>query len=421
MILEVRLQNFFSIREQVTLSMYAGGSKSQKTAELQGNTVRVGKDTILKSAAIYGSNASGKSNILKAIDFGRDMVLSSHSYNDNTIFAFEPFKLDSYANAPSIFFISFVTSGIRYDYSFSLTKTAILTEELYSYPNGRKVKIFTRNEQAGAEKRDKYSFGHKITKPMDVARNTSNKTLYISRASQMDREIAREIFKFFSNIIVVIPDIYLMSLRTDIIDGLLAENKNEVLRIMQQADSDIIDVGTTKEKINMPSFQLVENDSFKVISEVRDVIIITTRHCTNKNVAFNMQTEESQGTKILFILLLLMMDVIKKDGVILVDELDSSLHNALLRYLIQLFHSSDKGQIVFSTHNTNLLDMDVFRKDQIYFVSKRDNGSSELYSLYDYKDFRDTMDLEKAYLNGRFDAIPKINASKNAINEVLNG
>ncbi len=136
---------------------------------------------------------------------------------------------------------------------------------------------------------------------------------------------------------------------------------------------------------------------------------LTTFHRRNPALPFEFKTEESEGTKILFRMMLTVMDVERNNKVMFLDEVETSLHTRLVEYLINLFHMSKSAQLIFTTHNTHLLDMNRFRKDQIFFVNKRDDGSSDLYSLYDYKDFREKMDLEKAYLQGRFDAVPYIN------------
>ena len=112
--------------------------------------------------------------------------------------------------------------------------------------------------------------------------------------------------------------------------------------------------------------------------------------------------------------MLSIIDAVKNGKILLIDEIENSLHNKIVEYIIELFHASRSAQLIFMTHNTNLLNLKKLRKDQIYFVNKRDDGSSDLYSLFDYKDFRDSMDVEKAYLQGRFDAIPYIDdSSKN--------
>lgn len=118
-------------------------------------------------------------------------------------------------------------------------------------------------------------------------------------------------------------------------------------------------------------------------------------------------------------MMLTILNIIRGNKVLLIDEISSGLHVKLVEYILNLFHQSESAQLIFSTHNTNLLNMKKIRKDQVYFVNKRADGSSDLYSLFDYKDFRETMDAEKAYLQGRFDAIPYIDESSDNLNELI--
>jgi AAA15 family ATPase/GTPase len=115
------------------------------------------------------------------------------------------------------------------------------------------------------------------------------------------------------------------------------------------------------------------------------------------------------------------IDIIKNDKILLIDEIETSLHTSIIEFIIQLFNKSEKSQLIYTTHNTKLLDLKKTRKDQIYFVNKSQSGVTELYSLFDFKDFRENMDAEKAYLQGRFDAIPFIDLSQSFINEIKNG
>ena len=393
MVLEIRLSNFFSIKDEVMLDLRAGNIKTQMVRALQENTFAYKEEQILKSIAIYGANASGKSNIIKAIQFFISLILQSHTYNENTVFSYVPFKFGEYPNKASSFFIRFVINEVEYEYSFSLKNSDIFTEELYYYPNGRRAKIFTRNEKTDKEKSDIYSFTSAIRKPMDVAENTSRKTLYISRASQMDREIPKAIFRFFDEQLVL----GLKKLDEPFLRLNFEENRESIIKALQTADSDIVNL-----KFNTQ-------------------LTISTFHRINPGIAFNFDTEESAGTKLLFYFMMTIFDVIKNNKTLLIDELDKSLHTKIVEYILSLFHASDAAQIIYTTHNTNLLDLRKLRKDQIYFVNKKEDASSDLYSLFDYKDFRDTMDVEKAYLQGRFDAIPYIDNSvenlKNIINE----
>lgn len=379
MVLEIRLSNMFSFRDEVTLDLQAAKIQTKKARELEGNLFSVDGEQMLKSVALFGANASGKSNVIKAIRACVNMVRSSHNYNVDTRFAISPFKFEDYANKPSSFYIRFLLNGVEYEYSFSFMHDEIITETLYYYPNGRKSLVFSRDESRGTEKKDIYEFKTVIKRPFDVADNTSKKTLYISRASQMDREIAQKIFLFFCNDIVL--DYQVANI--DSLDNLFKERKEQMLVVLRTADSDIID--------------------FKIQNNA-----ITTFHRTNPSVAFDFETEESEGTKTLFRMMVRMIGIIHEGKMLLVDEIDSSLHTQLVEFVIGMFNHSDHAQLIYTTHNTHLLNTDFQRRDQVYFVNKREDGSSDLYSLFDFKDFRDTLDMEKAYLQGRFDAIPYI-------------
>lgn len=379
MVLEIRLSNMFSFRDEVTLDLQAAKIQTKKARELEGNLFSVDGEQMLKSVALFGANASGKSNVIKAIRACVNMVRSSHNYNVDTRFAISPFKFEDYANKPSSFYIRFLLNGVEYEYSFSFMHDEIITETLYYYPNGRKSLVFSRDESRGIEKKDIYEFKTVIKRPFDVADNTSKKTLYISRASQMDREIAQKIFLFFCNDIVL--DYQVANI--DSLDNLFKERKDQMLEVLRTADSDIID--------------------FKIQNNA-----ITTFHRTNPSVAFDFETEESEGTKTLFRMMVRMIGIIHEGKMLLVDEIDNSLHTQLVEFVIGMFNHSDHAQLIYTTHNTHLLNTDFQRRDQVYFVNKREDGSSDLYSLFDFKDFRDTLDMEKAYLQGRFDAIPYI-------------
>ena len=379
MVLEIRLSNMFSFRDEVTLDLQAAKIQTKKARELEGNLFSVDGEQMLKSVALFGANASGKSNVIKAIRACVNMVRSSHNYNVDTRFAISPFKFEDYANKPSSFYIRFLLNGVEYEYSFSFMHDEIITETLYYYPNGRKSLVFSRDESRGTEKKDIYEFKTVIKRPFDVADNTSKKTLYISRASQMDREIAQKIFLFFCNDIVL--DYQVANI--DSLDNLFKERKEQMLEVLRTADSDIID--------------------FKIQNNA-----ITTFHRTNPSVAFDFGTEESEGTKTLFRMMVRMIGIIHEGKMLLVDEIDNSLHTQLVEFVIGMFNHSDHAQLIYTTHNTHLLNTDFQRRDQVYFVNKREDGSSDLYSLFDFKDFRDTLDMEKAYLQGRFDAIPTI-------------
>ena len=376
MILLFRLNNIFSFRDETTLDLQAAKIQTEKGKALSGNMFPAAGGQVLKSVSVFGANASGKSNVIKGIKACVDMIRTSHTYNENTIFAVAPFKFDEYDKNPSSFFVRFIIDGIEYEYSFSMTRTEILTEQLFYYPKGRRSLVFSRNESKGPDKKNIYEFKHAIKRPMDVAANTSRKTLFISRASQMDRDIAKRVFRFFSEDVVLDYKESAMP-----IDSFMKSRKEQILEILNTVDSDIVDIR-------------IQGNALK------------TFHRGNPDIAFDFDTEESEGTKTLFQMMLSMIDIIRNGRTLLIDEIDTSLHPHLVEYIINLFNNSDNAQLIYTTHNTHLLNTDFQRRDQVYFVNKREDGCSDLYSLYDFKDFRDTFDMEKAYLQGRFDAVP---------------
>lgn len=416
MVLEIRLKNFFSFDEEVVLDLRAAKIKSKKAREIMHNFISVKGGEVLKSAAIYGANASGKSNLIKAIRFCHAMVYESHKHNENVIFNFQPFKLSTSAKKASEYFIRFITEGIEYEYSFSLTNERIITEKLFYYPKGRIAKVFERDERKGKSKKSKYSFAQGVIKrPFDVAENTSDKTLFISRASQMDREIPKVIFNYFSKRFILRYFHFAGSNWED----LVKKWKPQLLKALQMADSDIVDFKHRMVQQKGKSIRANFDTEEAIFEEnVTENIEIKTYHKFDPKVPFDFFAEESAGTQKLFFMMLMILDIVQNDKVLLVDEIGDSLHPKIVEYIIDVFHQS-RAQLIFTTHNTNLLNMDRFRKDQIWFVNKRENGSSDLYSLQDYSDFRDTMDLEKAYLQGRFDSVPVVDNSEENIKSLI--
>lgn len=377
MILELRLSNLFSLRDEMSLDLQAAKIQTQKGRSLEGNIFSVGGERLLKSIAVFGANASGKSNVIKAIRACIEMIRSSHNYNEDTKFGFVPFKFDGYDQKPSSFYVRFLMDDIEYEYSFTMTQQEILTEQLYYYPNGRKSLVFSRDESKGPEKKDIYEFKLVLKRPMDVAANTSRKTLFISRASQMDRDLAKQVFRFFCDEVVL--DYHLPESIS--VEQMLNLQKDQLLEVLRTADSDIVDIR-------------MQGNAIK------------TYHRNNETVPFDFETEESEGTKTLFRMMLSMIEIIRGGRLLIVDEIDTSLHTQLVEFIVGMFNASEHAQLIYTTHNTHLLNTDFQRRDQVYFVNKREDGSSDLYSLFDFKDFRDTFDMEKAYLQGRFDAIP---------------
>ena len=316
MVIEIALTKFYSIDEKLTLDLQAANIQTKEARALADNTFTAGGEKLLKTAAIYGANASGKSNIIKAIKASVDMVIQSHNFNEGDSFGFKSFKFGP-KDAPSEFYIRFILDGIEHEYEFSCTEEEILTERLYYYPKGRKALVFSRDERKSGGKKEKYEFSTVIRRPMDVANNTSRKTLFISRASQMDREKAKEVYRWFNEHLVFSN----RGKTTVAIDRFLGDNKDSVLRVLRAADSDIVEF------------------SFK---DGR----LTTFHRMNPLLPFDFNTEESDGTKILFKIMLTVMDVVRNNKVMFLDEVETSLHTRLVEYIINLFHNNSDSSLI---------------------------------------------------------------------------
>lgn len=409
MILQIRLKNFFSIKDEILIDFRAGKINSTASRDLAANVIDWNGEKVLKTIGLFGPNASGKSNILKAIQFCCRLILDSHQYNEGTIFNFAPFKFGGYEDKPSSFSIDFVYENIEYEYSFTLTRTHILSESLYHYPNGRRAKVFVRNETAGNTKTQKYSFAEGIlSRPLDVAENTRAQTLFISRGSQMDRDLCKKIYRFFFERFLL----GLVPLSGIAAETLFTQNKDLIILALQTCDSDITEITAIKERIQIPSLPLpgLPQQSASSLQEI-ETIRFETIHRHSTSVHFNLQLEESAGTAKFFNILLLLLSVVREGKAFMLDEFDSSLHAKLADFIIDLFHASSTAQFLYTTHNTNLINVKHLRRDQVLFVKKTDEGATEVYSLYDFKDFRENMDAEKGYLQGRFDAVPLIDTS----------
>lgn len=409
MLLAIELENFASIEDKIRLDFRAGNINSSQSMKLKDNIIDWKGQKILKTIGLFGPNASGKTSIIRSIRFCCMMVLKSHLHNENTSFNFQPFKFNGGQQKPSRFYVNFVCDDIEYEYEYTLTTTEILEESLYYYPNNRRAKVFER-------KNGQYTFGTKVLeRPSDVVLATSNKNLFLSRASSMNRELAKVVYRFFLNTFLL----DLVPLSSTSIEKNFNKYKRVILKALEICDSDICDIEIRHKEIAQPVE--VERNEQGITVELRPVnaIEFKTYHRIDPSIQFDMERDESDGTQRLFAILNRMLDVVSNNKVLMLDEFDKQLHTLLADFLLDLVHASSHSQLLFTSHNTNLIDMERFRKDQILFVNKKANGATEVYSLYDFKDFRDTMDAEKGYLQGRFDAVPVVTSSITTLQQLM--
>ena len=410
MILKIELENFFSIKDRIRIDFRAANINTVLARDLSYNVMEWNGVPVLKTIGLFGPNASGKSNILKAIAFCCQLILGSHLYNEGMTFNFEPFKFDGFENKPSQFLIDFVCENVEYEYSFELTREKIVRESLYHYPVGRRAKVFVREADG------KYSFGSGVVaKPMDVALNTSNKNLFLSRASSMNRDVAQKLYRYFLNQFLL----GLVNVNDLIVLDSFKMYKKVILKALEICDTDITDIEVRKEQVPAPVLPMAGQTelSFKLV----DVLRFKTVHRNQSDVMFDLDMEESNGTRKLFQILIRLLDVVKNKKSIMMDEFDMGLHTRLADFILDLIHASPNSQLLFTSHNTNLIDVKRLRRDQIVFVNKSEQGATCVYSLYDFKDFRENMDAEKGYIQGRFDAVPYVDSSVESIKQILEG
>ena len=407
MILKIEFENFYSIKDSIRIDFRAANINTALARELKHNVMEWNGVPVLKSVGLFGPNASGKSNILTAISFCCRMVLESHLNNEGAVFNFEPFKFDGMQDKPSKFLIDFVCENVEYEYAFELTKSRILAESLYHYPVGRRAKVFVRKADGT------YSFGNGvIAKPSDVVLNTSDKNLFLSRASSMNREIGQKLYRYFMNQFLL----GLVNVNDMMVLDSFNTYKRVILKALEICDTDITDIDVRKEQVPAPTVVPGQAElSYRLV----DILRFKTVHRNRPDVMFDMDMEESSGTRKLFQILLRLLDVVKYKKGIMMDEFDMGLHTRLADFILDLIHASEGSQLLFSSHNTNLIDVKRLRRDQIVFVNKTENGATEVYSLYDFKDFRENMDAEKGYIQGRFDAVPYVDSSVECIKQLL--
>ena len=414
MLVEFSVSNFKSIKEKQTLSFIADESnvKSDNVfTPIDGYELR-----LVKSAVIYGANASGKSNIIHALStFLHFINRVNFDVNDNIPF-FQPFLLDSaYLKIPTDFELVFILEGVMYEYNLAFDNQEVISESLNFYPQNNKEKLFER-------KKSEVTLGENFENKGDVFKKAFKKSAYLSLVAAEEHQQMRKIYQYFENYVVFIAN------NTDIrkivevtITKSLLKNeqlKRRLAKLMRIADTQIDNFvieesdGRFLEKLpeNIPESRQWEVDRLKYK--------ILTVHKSYKNihptstVEFDLFKEESVGTQILYVLGGLILLVLELGYVIIVDELDNSLHHRLCKFLIKLFHvpksNPNNAQIIFATHETTLLDWELFRKDQIYFTEKDEYGETDLFSAQDFDNIKNDSPFDKWYLQGKFGGEPNI-------------
>jgi len=428
MLIEFSVENYLSFKDMVTLSLEASTEKG-----LDSNVIKGAQNSdfnLLKSVHIYGPNASGKSNLFKAILFMDDFVFgSSTDHGKDSLIPVTPFKLDENCIAkPSVFEIIFLSDGVRYQYGFSVTAKVVQEEWFYSYPFKRRRTLFVRNSSQ-SETHAQFNFGDNWKgEGVRLAGMTRPNALFISVASQFNHSIAKIVTDWFSENLRNAKALPTGMSEDDFTKRICLEEperKVDFLEILKNADLGIEDFKIKKtsfadseiDKMLPPRVKEAMIKEFELNPEkVHLLEIATTRKGVdskgNPISVYFRENEESDGTRKYFALAGPLLHVLGEGCCLLADEMDSRLHPLLTRSIIELFHDENvntKGaQLVSAIYETSVLgEKGFFRRDQIWFMEKDDSGATRLYSAWDYK-IRKNETLNKGYLAGRYGAIPFI-------------
>ncbi len=415
MLVEFRIKNFCSLRDEQVLSLVATKDKTLQDSNTQATGISAAPN-VLRSVVIYGANASGKSNLIKALQYMRGVVTeSATAIAPSQIFGVQPFRLDSdSANQPSEFEVTFLLDGVRYQYGFAMTAQRVVGEHLLVYKAFKPQKWFTRRFDIDTGQ-DVYEFGSGLKGPKNLWEGaTRPNALFLSMAVQLNSIDLRPVFEWFSNQLVIFNEQSQLSPQVSIQMLKHAQGRKDICNFLTNADLSLSDIEV--ETRTVPG-QSVHLDLLVGKTEVRVENIeehkVRFHHVTKHGTAVFDLLEESNGTRNLLFLAGPVLNILRKGLTLIIDELDTSLHTLLVRELVRLFHLSDintKGaQLVFTTHDTSLLDApDLFRRDQVWFVEKNQDQASSLINLSEFSP-RKNEALERGYLIGRYGGIPFIN------------
>lgn len=426
MLVAFSVENYRSFKERVTLSMVAA-DLSSRPKELDSTNVFSARDNLnlLTSAAIYGANASGKSNLVAALNFMRTFVLNSARETvSRERVNVTPYRLSTETEqAPSRFEIVFVQQNVIYRYGFLVSRRRVDKEWLYSITSKKESYLFERDLDIIRVNERSFKVGQGLQE------RTRPNVLFLSVAAQWNVKRADKIVEWFENLNV---DTGIASVDDRITQRRLAQRYGaeglspEVIAFIRSLDLGIEDVQLEHDPPEEISF--IDEDGTVQTAMYPGSTHIHTIHSkyndkgeTVSSVLFDIFSHESQGTRRVFALAEPILAAIRHGTVLVVDELDARLHPILTCEIIRLFNdrktNPKHAQLIFTTHDTNLLGSDLFRRDQIWFVEKSRHGESTLYSLIEYKvrKVRNDEAYEKNYIAGRYGAIPYLGSLSAAI------
>jgi len=434
MLIQFSVRNFRTFKEKATLSLIASNYDKDREAENMLEDANFNL-RVLKSAVIYGANASGKSKFMEALLFMRSFAISSsrESQKGDEI-EVHPFKLNvETENEPSEFEVIFTYNNVMYRYGFEANKEVVVSEWLYYRPKTKEVELFFRDYQNFDLHARNFSKGSLAVKEGLVRDNA----LLLSLAAQLNDATSIQVLEWFRNLKII------SGLREEGYQGFTMSrtkdplHKQKILELLKAADLGIQDI-----KLEMLDIDALPKDMPKELrerlikeskeenAEIFSDIITTHKKYNNdrqfvENINFSMDDDESSGTQKFFALTGPVLNVLESGFTLVVDELDSKLHPNLICKLVSLFNSKElnpkNAQLIFNTHDTNLLSSDLFRRDQIWFTQKNKFGEARIYSLADFKtdEVRKTEPFEDNYIRGKYGAIPFLDTFEDLITKNL--
>lgn len=410
MLIQFSVRNYKTFRDKATLSLVAS-SYDKKTREAD-NVIDLPehKLRLLKSAVVYGANASGKTKLFDALKFMKKLVRDSADEQKGGTIDVDPFRLSTETQrASSEFEVIFLQDGIRHRYGFEVLADHVVSEWLFYQPKNTEVEVFYRQAQTfDAHLRlVAFKIGKNIAKEGMVKENT----LWLSAAGKWNDVITGVVLEWFKDLSIIsgieeegYPRLTFQQLKNK-------KRGDEINKFMRRGSFGIEEVGIEEEPSGIGDLIFLHNyASYPQFDSNKN-----RKGLVNLSMSFN----ESSGTKQYFELATPILDALANGYILVVDELDSRLHPNLVCSLIELFNSAksnpNNAQLIFNTHDTNLLSSGLFRRDQIWFTEKDRYGAASLYSLSDFSP-RKGEDLEKNYIQGKYGAVPYLGDFENLIN-----
>ena len=384
MLLQFSITNHRSIKETAIISMKAAADKTMKEVLISPD----GKKELVPVMAIYGANAAGKSNVIHALLLMREMVCGSYAKPlKGAELPYEPFAFVDGQTEPTTFEIIYYYESIKYAYGFSFDKNRIISEYLYHWPNGREALVFSREK-------DEYEFRESIQEQLTLAGRTSENRLYLTSSNEWNCAQTEKAYLWFQKNLrgLIATGVSNESTIDAIRKG--GDGKQRILKEMMLADLGIcnVELSGTKEKPIISTVHQLTDDS----GEKKQYTLLLG--------------QESVGTQRFFSRIGLWMDALNSGAVLVVDEIEASMHPLLTRHLIEMIQdqTTNHAQLIFTTHDTGLLDLKLLRRDQIWFAEKDEKTmQTDIYALTEFSP-RKEENIARGYLQGRYGAIPFI-------------